>query len=89
MAFDRHFNLVLADAEEYRKLPAKKGKSEAEVGSGYQYLFKALLQRIVHCKCAPLSTRSQGHACMSVRLTVLLATEGGEKSPGFVAFAWR
>lgn len=31
LAFDRHFNLVLADAEEYRKLPPKKGKSEAEV----------------------------------------------------------
>ena len=31
LAFDRHFNLVLADAEEYRKLPPKKGKTEAEV----------------------------------------------------------
>ena len=31
LAFDRHFNLVLADTEEYRKLPPKKGKSEAEV----------------------------------------------------------
>jgi len=30
LAFDRHFNLVLADTEEYRKLPPKKGKSEAE-----------------------------------------------------------
>ena len=33
LAFDRHFNLVLADTEEYRKLPPKKGRSEAEVSS--------------------------------------------------------
>lgn len=26
MAFDRHFNMVLGDAEEFRKLPPKKGK---------------------------------------------------------------
>lgn len=31
MAFDRHMNLVLGDAEEYRKLPPKKGRSEDEV----------------------------------------------------------
>jgi small nuclear ribonucleoprotein (snRNP)-like protein len=31
MAYDRHMNLVLGDAEEFRKLPPKKGKSEEEV----------------------------------------------------------
>jgi len=29
MAFDRHLNLVLGDAEELRKLPPKKGVEEA------------------------------------------------------------
>lgn len=31
MAFDRHMNLVLGDAEEFRKLPPKKGMSEEDV----------------------------------------------------------
>ena len=31
MAFDRHMNLVLGDAEEFRKLAPKKGRSEEEV----------------------------------------------------------
>lgn len=33
MAFDRHMNLVLGDAEEFRKLAPKKGRAEEEVHS--------------------------------------------------------
>ena len=29
MSFDRHMNIVLGDCEEYRKIPAKKGKGGA------------------------------------------------------------
>ena len=38
MAFDRHLNLVLADSEEFRRLPPKKGKSADEVRSMQQLL---------------------------------------------------
>ena len=30
MAFDRHMNIVLGDAEEFRRLPPKKGVPESE-----------------------------------------------------------
>merc|ERR1712167_227363 len=30
MSFDRHMNIVLGDCEEYRKIPAKKGKGGEE-----------------------------------------------------------
>ena len=43
MAFDRHMNLVLGDAEEFRKLAPKKGRSEEEVLAIY------LLYHLVYC----------------------------------------
>jgi hypothetical protein len=51
MAYDRHMNLVLGDAEEFRKLPPKKGAKE-EVSSvrscfdSTQPLLWALLSRV-------------------------------------------
>lgn len=35
MAFDRHMNLVLGDAEEFRKLPPKKGSKEEVRPAGH------------------------------------------------------
>jgi small nuclear ribonucleoprotein B and B' len=31
MAFDRHMNLVLGDAEEFRRIPARKGQEEVRL----------------------------------------------------------
>jgi hypothetical protein len=38
MAYDRHMNLVLGDAEEFRKLPPKKGsKEEVRLGDTHYW----------------------------------------------------
>ena len=50
MAFDRHMNLVLGDAEEFRKLPPKKGVAEEDV-------------RGPPPACHPLATLPEARSC--------------------------
>ncbi len=51
MAFDRHMNLVLGDAEEFRKLPPKKGISDEEVISSHHCLpFNLLTDALTHSR---------------------------------------
>lgn len=67
MAFDRHMNLVLGDAEEYRKLPPKKGKSEDEVLPRYLLPFLPAVKHAGRSQTQRLSlrqSRSQSAASM-------------------------
>lgn len=58
MAFDRHMNLVLGDAEEYRKLPPKKGIPDDEVWRMCGRSWVLLAGPVRECTCRLLDDRT-------------------------------
>jgi small nuclear ribonucleoprotein (snRNP)-like protein len=75
MAYDRHMNLVLGDAEEFRKLPPKKGKSDEDVRRAALGGACLCTQRVLHALplLLPAPVAAPCSCCSSLLLLLLPA----------------